>query len=624
MLSPSFKWGIFSLLDQDFQLEKRRRPQYNFGIGEALNDKINIALLLTKVTKLGGVMMAYLVSFSNGSGSIRHNNRNYAAENIHKDLTENNIIFRNEPIEVAYKKCFGEACIQNNKKQKRSDRKLSPESYLKKINAGKSGETSPKPFYESVIQIGNKTNMSIHEKSHSGAVKKAKEVLSEVVKDWEKENPNLYLFNATLHLDETTPHLHLDWIPVASGYKTGMPKRNSLEKALAQQGSIAKGKTGKRVNNRAVWQEKQLNYLVSLAQKHGLEATWEKHDIAEEKLSIGNYRKIARLAERQAKELKKEIEKSGTMKLLFGGKEKLATALSQVQLAQKNEEIYKAKLEEKLVSKVTTAIKEVENYKNKLDSQKRDLDIRAKKQIIFEKELLIGEELLTEKENQLFERETELEKNYKERMQQLQKDFNKKTAEVEKKKEELDIEKANLTKTYDKIYDEKFYQRIKGAVDYRTRDLNNQVSELKQKLTSEVNSKLAFQKKWQELAEENEQLKENKNVLESNNEELQQKSDELSKENGELKETINERNKFIITEAATIESLNNWTNQYNFKPEDESKREYFLRQHKSILGRINNQALKEKVKEIETLPKQKEKIKINIVAPRGRDSGMSL
>lgn len=568
--------------------------------------------------------MSFLVSFSNGSGSIRHNNRDFSAENIHKDLTENNIVFKSEPLEAAYEKCFGEACLENNKFQKRADRKLSPADYLKKIEKGKAGETSPKPFYESVIQIGNKTNMSLHERSHSRAVKKAKEVLSEVVKDWEKENPNLYLFNATLHLDETTPHLHLDWIPVASGYKTGMPKRNSLEKALAQQGSIAKGKTGKRVNNRAVWQEKQLNYLVSIAQKNGLEATWEKHDIAEEKLSIGNYRKIARLAERQANELKKEIEKAGAMKLLFGGKEKLATALSQVQLAQKNEEIYKAKLEEKMAYKVTTAIKEVENYKSELDSQKENLDIRAKKQIIFEKELLIGEELLTEKENQLFERETELEKNYKERLQQLQKDFNKKTAEVEKKKEDLDTEKANLTKTYDKIYDEKFQQRIKGAVDYRTKTLNNQIAELKQKFTSEVNSKLAFQKKWQELAEENEQLKENKNVLESNNEELQQKSDELSKENGELKETINERNKFIITEAATIESLNSWINEYTFKPEEEKKKEFFLRQHKELLSKINDQDLEEKVKEISTLPKQKEKIKVNIRSPRGRDSGMSL
>lgn len=562
-------------------------------------------------------MMAYLVSFSNGSGSIRHNNRDFSAENIHKDLTENNIVFKSESLEAAYEKCFGEACLENNKFQKRADRKLSPADYLKKIEKGKAGETSPKPFYESVIQIGNKTNMSLHERSHSKSVKKAKEALSEIVENWEKENPNLYLFNATLHLDETTPHLHLDWIPVASGYKTGMPKRNSLERALAQQGSIAKGKTSKKVNNRAVWQEKQLNYIVDIAQKHGLEATWEKHDIAEEKLSIGNYRKIARLAERQAKELKKEIEKSGTMKLLFGGKEKLATALSQVQLAQKNEEIYKAKLEEKMAYKVTTAIKEVENYKSELDSQKENLDIRAKKQIISEKELLIKEKALSEKENELFERENEFEKNYKERLQQLQKDFGKKTAEVEKKKEELDIEKANLTKTYDKIYDEKFYQRIKGAVNYRTRDLNNQVSELKQKLTSEVNSKLAFQKKWQELAEENKQLKEDKDVLESNNEELNQ-------ENGELKETINERNKFIITEAATIESLKSWINEYTFKPEEEKKKEFFLRQHKKLLSKINDQTLEEKVKEISTLPKQKEKSKVNIIAPRGRNSGMSL
>lgn len=45
-------------------------------------------------------------------------------------------------------------------------------------------------------------------------------------------NPNLYLFNCVLHLDEATPHLHIDYIPMAKGYKKGMGTRNSISKAL--------------------------------------------------------------------------------------------------------------------------------------------------------------------------------------------------------------------------------------------------------------------------------------------------------------------------------------------------------------------------------------------------------
>ena len=59
---------------------------------------------------------------------------------------------------------------------------------------------------------------------------------SSMQKTFQERNPNLYLFNCVMHLDEATPHLHIDYIPVANGYKTGMKTRNSLTKALQQMG----------------------------------------------------------------------------------------------------------------------------------------------------------------------------------------------------------------------------------------------------------------------------------------------------------------------------------------------------------------------------------------------------
>ena len=64
--------------------------------------------------------------------------------------------------------------------------------------------------------------------------KAAIEILEQYAKTFQERNRNLYLFNCVMHLDEATPHLHIDYIPVANGYKTGMKTRNSLTKALQQ------------------------------------------------------------------------------------------------------------------------------------------------------------------------------------------------------------------------------------------------------------------------------------------------------------------------------------------------------------------------------------------------------
>ena len=56
------------------------------------------------------------------------------------------------------------------------------------------------------------------------------------MQDFSERNPNLYVFNAVLHMDEATPHLHIDYIPVAHGYQKGLQVRNSLDKALKEQG----------------------------------------------------------------------------------------------------------------------------------------------------------------------------------------------------------------------------------------------------------------------------------------------------------------------------------------------------------------------------------------------------
>ena len=261
------------------------------------------------------------VTFTNGKGSLTHNNREFSASNVRQEFTKNNVVLKRQDLNEAYEEIFNESCEVNNERQKRADRKLSPDQYLKKIENGCGKKNNPKPFYESIVQVGNMYDTGII--NNPEQAEQAKEVLKEYFQEFEKNNPNIRVFNATIHMDEQTPHMHIDWVPVAGGYKTGMPERNSLEKALEQQGVKADGKTDRRNNNRAVWQEREANRLIEVCKRHGIEASFNRHEKAEETLSINDFKKISKIAERKANALSKEIEKMSYFEFIRNGKEKV-------------------------------------------------------------------------------------------------------------------------------------------------------------------------------------------------------------------------------------------------------------------------------------------------------------
>lgn len=66
--------------------------------------------------------------------------------------------------------------------------------------------------------------------------KQANEILKKSLKDFEKRNPNFPIYNATIHNDEATPHLHFDAVPISSSFKRGLKKRVSINKALDDEG----------------------------------------------------------------------------------------------------------------------------------------------------------------------------------------------------------------------------------------------------------------------------------------------------------------------------------------------------------------------------------------------------
>lgn len=224
------------------------------------------------------------ISFVQGKGSQMHNKREYEKygkaipENINQELTSTNIVLVDRDLKKAYEDIFGSALEEYNAKQKRKDRQIS--SYFEHIQKSKNGE---KTFYEDVVQWGSKDDFKDPINKE-----KATTALVEYVKSFEERNPNLKLIGAYIHLDEASPHLHLDYIPVATDYKRGLKIRNSLDKAMKQMGFEPENENRKN-NATLMWKKKERSYLAEICRNLGLEV--EKEESTNRKsLSVEEYK----------------------------------------------------------------------------------------------------------------------------------------------------------------------------------------------------------------------------------------------------------------------------------------------------------------------------------------------
>lgn len=244
-------------------------------------------------------LAAKTISFPKGKGHLTHNNRDFISKNVVPERTFWNRVYMQESLEQAYEKCFGQALMDYNATQKRKDRRK--ENYLKEIeNSGNKEKT----FYENIVQIGKKEDTPVVDTDGNltEEAKVAIEILEQYAKTFQERNPNLYLFNSVMHLDEATPHLHIDYIPVAHGYKTGMETRNSLTKALQQMG-FAKA-VSKKENETVAWQQRERAYLTDLCREKGIDI--EVLGIQRDNLSLPEYKAAMReveALEQQAEEM---------------------------------------------------------------------------------------------------------------------------------------------------------------------------------------------------------------------------------------------------------------------------------------------------------------------------------
>ena len=193
-----------------------------------------------------------------------------------------NVEYCNENLKDVYHELFDEALARYNEKQTRSDRRI--DDYYEKIRSGK----QEKPFHEIILQIGDKDNMGA--KTENGQL--AAKVLDKYMQDFQQRNPTLRVFSAYLHMDEASPHLHIDFVPYTTGSKRGLDTRVSLKQALSVLGFKGGTRRETELNQWVAYEKEQ---LAAVMLEHGIE--WEKKGTHEKHLSVLDFEKKERAKE---------------------------------------------------------------------------------------------------------------------------------------------------------------------------------------------------------------------------------------------------------------------------------------------------------------------------------------
>lgn len=234
--------------------------------------------------------MKRTISVMVGKGSVNHNSRKFHAKNTDPERSDRNVEYCNQDIREVYHELFDEALVRYNDRQTRSDRRI--DDYYEKILASKQEKT----FHEIILQIGNKDDMG----AKTGDGQLAAKILDEYMSGFRERNPTLRVFSAHLHMDEATPHLHIDFVPFTTGSKRGLETRVSLKQALAALGFWGGTRSETEWNQWVAAEKKQ---LAAVMLQHGIE--WEQKGTHEKHLSVLDFEKKERAKEVAELEVKK-------------------------------------------------------------------------------------------------------------------------------------------------------------------------------------------------------------------------------------------------------------------------------------------------------------------------------
>lgn len=221
----------------------------------------DVLLPAIHVSQEKGVTMAYTISTHNGSQvSRQHNLRNPKVvskqHHIRRDGVHETWIDKNP--RQAYKELFGAAQETYNKKQIEVGR---PERCIKSYYAAVENDAKKHTVYEMIAAIGSKYSPPPPDA--------AKEILRKFVDNWPDRNSSLELVGAYYHFDEDgVGHVHIDYIPVARGYRNGLEVQNGLVKALNAIGFETKSM---RETAQIQWEHRENQYLEDLCRERNLD-----------------------------------------------------------------------------------------------------------------------------------------------------------------------------------------------------------------------------------------------------------------------------------------------------------------------------------------------------------------
>ena len=298
--------------------------------------------------------MGVTISTHNGSAVAReHNIRNPKVVSKEAHIKPNGKfeIWHDEKPRDAYNRLFGQALEEYNNKQKRSDRKI--RDYYNHI----CNDKMKHPVYEMIIAVGNRDNAVDEETGYS--------VLRAFYDGWKQRNPNLELIGAYYHADEDgVPHIHIDYVPVATGYVNGMTTQSALVKALGQQGFHKEGKATAQIK----WEKRENTTLEKLCNSFGIDV---EHPLIEGRKHLDTERyKFQAQVQADIQEMEQKRQK----------------AQHQTDLAEEQERIAKQKVQEEQ-DNLDWQREQLENLNLEIEKLTRESDKRQKQVDKLEKRL---------------------------------------------------------------------------------------------------------------------------------------------------------------------------------------------------------------------------------------------
>lgn len=466
-----------------------------------------------------------------------HNNRKYKNKNnleIDQELSKYNICLRgsnniSNDIKEFYKNEFGEAVYKYNLKQNDERRKIV--DYLSKVESDKQTNIA----VEILLQIGDKENW---ENKTFEEKKKTKEMFENSLKILEEKN--IKVVSAIVHLDETSPHLHVVAVPVTENCKRGIEKQVSQNKVIT----------------REVMKELRENIEKSFIEDYNkiygenIKKKVEKCEISKH-LSVADYKNTKKMLE-----VAKEVGNVKTLsEELKGELERTKKEIVEIEKEKENkiENIENVKKE---TSNLTNELTKLETSKSsklkEKDDLEKELDLYQKKIKDYKEKIIKDKENLENEEEEQKRLEDELKKiekkakEIKEEIDRKNKEYNDSLSEkieLEAKNKKLEEDKKNIENAYNlekenisKDAEEKRKELLKEKAD-----LENDITNIKEFIITQKSIKNEREQEaedYKKIKEESEKLKKDKKATEDLINSLKEEKSRLESEKDELKDIV--------------------------------------------------------------------------------------